>query len=283
MTDRQLIVPSWRPGRWNLMLDADELRALVGPLREWLALPDSGQLELTDPSGQLHDHAALVTVTDEAIAVLDDAVSRPRLRRGLRTSDLMMISAAAQNLGVVAYLAGLADAPTDELVMLCEQLVVDLLVTLDRRFTPAEDGTFATHWTAADRAVIDDLASELEASLGGDDPDLVRLFPPAYLADTERNEGYAALAGAELIESRRASLAVLRDAIQTRHRDRGRDGGDDAGRQRPAPGARARVSTCPRPTKGLRPGDPDAPAYAVYRHLTHLLAQIIEALRAAHH
>jgi Domain of unknown function (DUF2017) len=282
MADRQLIVPSWRPGRWNLTLDSGELRALVGPLREWMSFPDSAPLELTDPSGQVHDHAALSAVTDEAIAVLDDAVSRPRLRRGLKTSDLLMISAAAQNLGVVAYLAGNAGAPTDELVMLCEQLVVDLLVTLDRRFTPAGDGTFVTHWTATDRAVIDDLAAELEESLGGGDPDLARLFPPAYLGDAERSQGYAALAGAELIESRRASLAVLRDAIQreTATEDEMAAMMRAVNDLRLVLGTRLDVSET---DEGPPPGHPDAPAYAVYRHLTHLLAQIIEALRAAHH
>jgi hypothetical protein len=282
MTERQLLVPSWRPGRWNLTLEAQELRALVGPLREWLALPDSPPLELTDPSGQVHDHAALTTVTDEAITVLEGAVSRPRLRRGLKTSDLLMISAAAQNLGVVAFLAGNAGAPTEELVMLCEQLVVDLLVTLDRRFTPAGDGTFLTHWSATDRAVIDDLASELEASLDGDDPDLARLFPPAYLADAERNQGYAALAGAELIESRRASLAVLRDAIQ---RDTATED-EMAAMMRAVNDLRLVLGTrldVSETDEGPPPGDPDAPAYAVYRHLTHLLAQIIEALRSTQH
>jgi hypothetical protein len=282
MSERQLIVPSWRPGRWNLTLEAQELRALVGPLREWLALPDSPPLELTDPSGAVHDHAALTTVTDEAIAVLESAVSRPRLRRGLKTSDLLMISAAAQNLGVVAFLAGNAGAPTEELVMLCEQLVVDLLVTLDRRFTPAGDGTFTTHWSATDRAVIDDLASELETSLGGDDPDLARLFPPAYLDDAERSQGYAALAGAELIESRRASLAVLRDAIQ---RDTATED-EMAAMMRAVNDLRLVLGTrldVSETDEGPPPGDPDAPAYAVYRHLTHLLAQIIEALRATQH
>jgi hypothetical protein len=282
MTDRHLIVPSLWPGRWNLTLDAAELRALVGPLREWLALPDSPPLELTDSEGQVHDHVALTTVTDEAIAVLEDAVSRPRLRRGLKTSDLVMISAAAQNLGVVAYVAGEAGAPTEELVMLCEQLVVDLLITLDQRFTPAGDGTFVTHWTATDRAVIDDLAAELETSIGEADPDLARLFPPAYLDDAERNEGYAALAGAELIESRRASLAVLRDAIQrdTATEDEMAAMMRSVNDLRLVLGTRLDVSET---DEGPPPGHPDAPAYAVYRHLTHLLGQIIAALRATQH
>jgi hypothetical protein len=280
MADRQLIVPSWRPGRWNLTLDAIELRALVGPLQEWLASAEAAPLELVDATGEVHDHAALVDVATEAISVLDDAVSRPRLRRGLRSSDLIMVSAAAQNLGVVAYLASNAGAPADELVLLCEQLVVDLLVTLDRRFTPTGDGTFVTHWNATDRAVIDDLAAELEASLGGDDPDLARLFPPAYGTDTERNEGYAALAAGELIESRRASLAILRDAV---HRDTA-TADEMAAMMRAVNDLRLVLGTrldVSETDEGPPPGDPDAPAYAVYRHLTFLLAQIIEALRSS--
>ena len=191
-----------------------------------------------------------------------------------------MVSGAAQNLGVVAYLASESDAPTIELVTLCEQLVVDLLVTLDRRFTRTDDGSFLANWTATDRALIEDLAGELDASLGSDDPDLVRLAPPAYGTDTERSEGYAALAEGELIESRRAALGVLRDAV-----NRDTVTADEMAAMMRAVndlrlvlGTRLDVSES---DDGPPPGHPDAPAYAVYRHLTHLLAQIIEALQSS--
>ena len=47
-----------------------------------------------------------------------------------------------------------------------------------------------------------------------DSPVLARLFPPPYGDDEERNAGYAALAGPELIDSRLASLAVVEDTAR---------------------------------------------------------------------
>lgn len=62
------------------------------------------------------------------------------------------------------------------------------------------------------RDLIVKLCDELEALLDSDSELLVRLFPPPYGDDTERNEGYAALARPELIEHRKRSLAVLRES-----------------------------------------------------------------------
>jgi hypothetical protein len=61
------------------------------------------------------------------------------------------------------------------------------------------------------RAVAEQLK---ELLLETDSPVLRRLFPPPYGDDTERNEGYAALAGPELIEHRLAALDLLVASVQ---------------------------------------------------------------------
>lgn len=67
--------------------------------------------------------------------------------------------------------------------------------------------------------LIDGLCGELESLLQTDSPLLRRLFPPPYGDDTERNEGYAALAGPELIESRLAALATVREVLRAERVD----------------------------------------------------------------
>ncbi len=64
-------------------------------------------------------------------------------------------------------------------------------------------------------ALIESLCTELETLFESDSPLLERLFPAPYGDDTERNEGYAALAGPELIEHRREALATVRTVLNS--------------------------------------------------------------------
>lgn len=62
----------------------------------------------------------------------------------------------------------------------------------------------------AERGLIRSTAEQLrELLVETDGPVLRRLFPPPYGDDTERNEGWAALARPELIEHRLASLDLV--------------------------------------------------------------------------
>lgn len=63
--------------------------------------------------------------------------------------------------------------------------------------------------------LIETLCSELEMLLGSGSPLLERLFPPPYGDDTERNEGYSALAGPELVEHRLEALATVRTVLSS--------------------------------------------------------------------
>lgn len=81
------------------------------------------------------------------------------------------------------------------------------------------DGRFEIDLDGPSRLLISHLCSELEALLDSDSPLLVRLFPPPYGDDVERNQGYAALAGPELIEHRRQSLETLRQSVEATELD----------------------------------------------------------------
>ncbi len=70
--------------------------------------------------------------------------------------------------------------------------------------------------------LIDGLCGEMESLLQTDSPLLRRLFPPPYGDDTERNQGYSALAGPELIESRLAALATVREVLRSERIDEAR-------------------------------------------------------------
>ena len=64
--------------------------------------------------------------------------------------------------------------------------------------------------------LIEGLCDEMETLLGTDSPLLERLFPPPYGDDVERNEGYAALAGPELIDQRVEALRTVREVLRTK-------------------------------------------------------------------
>ena len=75
------------------------------------------------------------------------------------------------------------------------------------------DGTYAVDLDPEVRQMVGSFIEQLRELLGTDSALLARLFPPPYGDDAERNQGYAALAGAELMERRMAALDVVRDSI----------------------------------------------------------------------
>jgi hypothetical protein len=62
---------------------------------------------------------------------------------------------------------------------------------------------------------------QLTELLATDSDLLVRLFPPPYGDDEERNAGYALLAGSELREHRLAALAQVREHLEATELDEG--------------------------------------------------------------
>jgi hypothetical protein len=78
---------------------------------------------------------------------------------------------------------------------------------------PSGDGNFEVDLDPSVVELLEHMCSELEALLASDSPLLTRLFPPPYGDDTERNEGYAALAVPELIDHRIEAIASLRSSL----------------------------------------------------------------------
>ena len=80
---------------------------------------------------------------------------------------------------------------------------------------PDNAGGFIVELDSSARDLLEHLTGEMEALLQTDSPLLSRLFPPPYGDDVERNEGYAALAGPELIENRAQGLSLLRSTVRS--------------------------------------------------------------------
>ena len=76
-----------------------------------------------------------------------------------------------------------------------------------------DDGTYAVDLEPEVRQLVGSFVEQLRELLSTDSELLVRLFPPPYGDDEERNQGYAALAGAELMEQRLAALDVVSEHL----------------------------------------------------------------------
>jgi hypothetical protein len=76
------------------------------------------------------------------------------------------------------------------------------------------DGDFDVTLGEHERALLGQLIGQLRELLSTDSAALARLFPPPYGDDEERNQGYAALAGSELVERRLAALDVVGSTLE---------------------------------------------------------------------
>jgi hypothetical protein len=72
-----------------------------------------------------------------------------------------------------------------------------------------QDGSFTVALSAQERELLGSLLSQLRTLVTTDGPGVARLFPTPYGDDEERNAGYAALAGPELVERRLAAIDVV--------------------------------------------------------------------------
>src|SRR5918999_4370917 len=89
----------------------------------------------------------------------------------------------------------------------------------ERPIQPDREGGFRLRLSEGERELLRALPTELQALLGSepDDPDLRRLFPPAYEGDDEDEAEYRRLMAGELLEGRRAALRLVQE---TSGRDR---------------------------------------------------------------
>lgn len=82
-----------------------------------------------------------------------------------------------------------------------------------RPISRAGDGSYRVRLSPDERQVLHALPDHLRQMLAGDDPSLVRLFPPAYVDDPERDAEYQRYMRDELVKRRLESLATLEASV----------------------------------------------------------------------
>jgi len=155
-----------------------------------------------------------------------------------------------------------------------------------RRVRRARGGDFEVRLPADERDLLRSLGPEMrgilteQAALGQQgDAAVDRLFPVAYPGDDDRQTEYRLLVHDELLSSHLAALAVLEETAGADRLDEDQLSAwmRAVNEVRLVLGTRLDI-TEEGDERPLGPGDPRAPAFAVYDYLTHLQGEIIEAL-----
>lgn len=143
------------------------------------------------------------------------------------------------------------------------------------------DGSFRLRLSSAERDVLRALPDQLRELLSGDDDAaLVRLFPPAYLQDPERDAEYRRLMRDELVSRRLEALAVVEATVDAERLDEAQLNAwlrilNDF---RLVLGTVLDVREDEDPDARLDPDDPQSPTMALYWFLSYLLENAVEAL-----
>jgi hypothetical protein len=141
-------------------------------------------------------------------------------------------------------------------------------------------GGYRLRLPVEERDVLRDLPAQLRELLQTSDPSLERLFPPAY-DDAEADDEYGELVRADLLDGKLAALEIVEQTVDANHL---------TGEQleawlgaleslRLVLGTQLDVSEATY-DQDLDPGDPRAPALALYSYLSWLQEQAVEALIA---
>jgi hypothetical protein len=140
------------------------------------------------------------------------------------------------------------------------------------------DGTFQLRMSDDERDLIASLAGQLRDLLISDETDgLERLFPPGYANDPDREQEYQQLTHDELLTKRLASVDIVEQTVTqtTLDEDQINAWMGAVNDLRLVLGTRLDVTE---DMDDIELDDPRAPAFAVYHYLTHLLAEIVNAL-----
>lgn len=151
-----------------------------------------------------------------------------------------------------------------------------------RRVRRTRSGSYQIRLAPEERRILQSLPGQLRALI--DDPDrdpsLARLFPPAYADDVMRDAEYQVLMGDDLVERRRAQIALLEATV-----DRDELSEEElASWMRCLNDVRLVLGTqldVGEDMDALDDDDPRAPAFALYGYLSWLLEQIVEAMSGA--
>jgi hypothetical protein len=140
-------------------------------------------------------------------------------------------------------------------------------------------GDFQLRLPQGERELLRNLPAQLREALGGGDPSLFRLSPPAYEDDPARNAEYVDMVGEDLMASHRQSLEVMESTIDAErlNEDQLVAWMGALNDLRLVLGTRLDVTeeSYDRPPA---PGHPDAHAFAVFIYIGWLEEQIVEAL-----
>jgi hypothetical protein len=142
----------------------------------------------------------------------------------------------------------------------------------------SRDGTFQLRINDDERDLIASLAAQLRDLLMGDETDgLERLFPPGYANDPDREQEYQQLTHDELLTKRLASVDIVEQTVTETSltEDQLNAWMGAVNDLRLVLGTRLDVTE---DMDDIDLEDPRAPAFAVYHYLTHLLAEIVQAL-----
>jgi hypothetical protein len=152
----------------------------------------------------------------------------------------------------------------------------------ERRIERTGDGEYVLRLPDEERALLRFLPSELRSLLEAapDEPELRRLFPPAY-EDAQDEAAYRELMGNELLEGRRHALQVLAESAQAERltSEQAQAWLTALNDLRLVLGTRLGV-TNESLLEGLAEDDPRAPERALYAYLSWLQEQLVEALSA---
>ena len=151
-----------------------------------------------------------------------------------------------------------------------------------RRVRRTRKGEFVLRLPSEERALLRSLPGQLRELLATDDPALERLFPPAYTDDEAANEEYRWLMRDDLVAGRMGALEVMEATVDAEHLDEDQltawlSALNDL---RLVLGTRLDVTEDMSDDPPIDPGDPRAPAFAVYSYLGVLEEQVVSALSA---
>jgi hypothetical protein len=147
------------------------------------------------------------------------------------------------------------------------------------RFKRTRRGRFQLRMPPDERDTLRQLASELRELLGTEDPALARLFPPGDASDPESDARYRALVREDLAAQRLQALQTFERTLDASEVDAEELSAwmGVTNDLRLVLGTRIEV-TEEMNERGLPPDDPRSPAFDVYRYLTWLEWQLVEAL-----
>ena len=162
------------------------------------------------------------------------------------------------------------------------------MARLGRRIRRNRKGEYELRLPTEEREMLRSLPGQLldlldasgEGGAAGHEPDLQRLFPPAYAGDPSSEAEYRRLMGSELLEGHREALRVMAATLDQPVLDEEQMAAWLTGLNelRLVLGTRLDVSEEQPP---LDPADPAAPAMALYGYLTWLQQQAVDALSGA--